>query len=159
MPAPKRVRLSRVRGWRMPEGAIKVDRSTRLGNPFDFRKSECCWVALSFGCRGDALGRQKASVLAFSAWINPPDGRRTLSSEIQPKMGRGKKWGALGPKITAGEAPKIEDAIAALAGHDLACWCSLCPAHKDGLPFGVNCPDCAPCHADVLLALANGADA
>lgn len=43
-----------------------------------------------------------------------------------------------------------------LAGHDLACWCSLCPAHTDGLPFGVRCDACAPCHADRLGCIANG---
>lgn len=42
-----------------------------------------------------------------------------------------------------------------LRGHDLVCWCRTCPAHADGLPLGTVCPDCAPCHADVLLALAN----
>lgn len=43
-----------------------------------------------------------------------------------------------------------------LRGHDLACWCPLCPAHADGKPFGVICPDCAPCHADPLGEIANG---
>lgn len=42
-----------------------------------------------------------------------------------------------------------------LRGHDLACWCPLCEAHRDGLPLGVACADCAPCHGDVLLTLAN----
>lgn len=42
-----------------------------------------------------------------------------------------------------------------LRGKNLACWCKLCPAHKDGLPMGVECPDCAPCHVDVLLEIAN----
>lgn len=31
---PTRIRLSRAKGWRMPEGAVKVDRSTLWGNPF-----------------------------------------------------------------------------------------------------------------------------
>lgn len=31
---PTRVQLSRRKGWRMPPGAVKVDRSTRWGNPF-----------------------------------------------------------------------------------------------------------------------------
>ncbi|MDD5006684.1 MAG: DUF4326 domain-containing protein, partial [Candidatus Omnitrophica bacterium] len=31
---PYRVRLSREKGWRMPENTVKVDRSTHLGNPF-----------------------------------------------------------------------------------------------------------------------------
>jgi hypothetical protein len=31
---PKRIQLSRAKGWRMPPGAVKVDRSTPWGNPF-----------------------------------------------------------------------------------------------------------------------------
>lgn len=31
---PQRVQLSRKRGWRMPENAVKVDRSTKWGNPY-----------------------------------------------------------------------------------------------------------------------------
>ena len=46
--------------------------------------------------------------------------------------------------------------LAPLRGHDLACWCPLCEDHADGLPLGVECAKCQPCHADVLLELANG---
>lgn len=42
-----------------------------------------------------------------------------------------------------------------LRGLDLACWCKLCPVHADGLALGVTCADCAPCHATVLLEMAN----
>ncbi|MCW1932649.1 DUF4326 domain-containing protein [Pararhodobacter zhoushanensis] len=31
---PDRVQLSRAKGWRMPENTVKVDRSTKWGNPF-----------------------------------------------------------------------------------------------------------------------------
>lgn len=31
---PYRVQLSRAKGWRMPENTVKVDRSTKWGNPF-----------------------------------------------------------------------------------------------------------------------------
>ena len=31
---PKRIKLSRAKGWRMPPNTLKVDRSTRWGNPF-----------------------------------------------------------------------------------------------------------------------------
>lgn len=33
--APKRVQLSRRKGWRMPPNTVKVDRTTRWGNPFN----------------------------------------------------------------------------------------------------------------------------
>jgi len=29
-----RIQISRAKGWRMPAGAVKVDRTTRWGNPF-----------------------------------------------------------------------------------------------------------------------------
>lgn len=31
---PRRIQLSRAAGWRMPPDTVKVDRSTRWGNPF-----------------------------------------------------------------------------------------------------------------------------
>lgn len=34
MGTPKRIQLSRKRGWRMPPNTVKVDRSTKWGNPF-----------------------------------------------------------------------------------------------------------------------------
>ena len=90
--APHRVQLRRTRGWRMPEGAVKVDRTTRWGNPF-------------------RDGPAEESVARYAE--------------------------ALG----AGElAVTVDDVRAALAGRDLACWC---PADR-------------PCHADVLLGVANG---
>jgi hypothetical protein len=33
-PMPNRVQLSRAKGWRMPPGTVKVDRTTKWGNPF-----------------------------------------------------------------------------------------------------------------------------
>lgn len=34
---PRRVQLRRTKGWRMPENTVKVDRTTRWGNPHDWR--------------------------------------------------------------------------------------------------------------------------
>ena len=31
---PRRVQLSRARGWRMPANTVRVDRSSRWGNPY-----------------------------------------------------------------------------------------------------------------------------
>jgi hypothetical protein len=31
---PQRIQLSRRKGWRMPPNTVKVDRSTKWGNPF-----------------------------------------------------------------------------------------------------------------------------
>lgn len=40
--------------------------------------------------------------------------------------------------------------IEELRGKNLACWCSLCEKHRDGKPLNEVCPDCSPCHVDVL---------
>lgn len=136
---PQRIQLSRAKGWRMPANTVKVDRSTRWGNPFDFRKSDYCWTALSFGCRADPAGRQEASVRAFREWIDPPHGRQMLRMERQPKMvGPGGEV-PLGPLVEAGKAPSHVEIREALRGRNLACWC------RPG----------TPCHADVLLEIAN----
>jgi hypothetical protein len=63
--------------------------------------------------------------------------------------------GTIGPiaRFAAECAPLLD--VEPLRGKNLACWCHLCDAHRNGRPLAVDCPDCAPCHADVLLELAN----
>lgn len=91
--APKRIQRRRVKGWRMPEGAVYVGRPTKWGNPFTV----------------DAGHNRFDAVRDFRAMV-----------EGQLRSGVG--------------YPLRE-----LRGKDLICWC---PLHK-------------PCHADVLLELAN----
>jgi hypothetical protein len=99
---PQRIQLERGRGWKMPANAVKVDRTTRWGNPFTI--AECGSVAVAVASHG-----------------------RWMRGEI-PAPG--------------GAAPPSHEAIrAALGGRDLACWCAL-----NG-----------PCHAELLLAIANKA--
>lgn len=93
---PQRIQLSRAKGWRMPAGAVKVDRSTRWGNPYQAGK--------------DGDGRQSYLVDLFRAY---------LAREEQAEL--------------------VAAAKRELRGKDLACWC------KPG----------SPCHADVLLEIAN----
>jgi Domain of unknown function (DUF4326) len=57
---PRRVQLRRTRGWRTPANTVKVDRTTRFGNPFSI----------------EDYGRERAIAL-HRAWIagevgNPP---------------------------------------------------------------------------------------
>jgi hypothetical protein len=97
---PQRVQLKRSAGWKMPANTVKVDRTTRWGNPFTI--AECGSAAIAVAQHG-----------------------RWMRGEI----------GAPG-----GVEPPARDALrSALAGRNLACWCAL-----NG-----------PCHADLLLALAN----
>lgn len=105
----ERIRLSRAKGWRLPEGAVNVARPGKWGNPF-------------------VVGRDGTRAECVSKFINLACGFISLSSnadvEEQRTMHR-----------------RIRRSINDLKGRDLACWCPL---------------DGGPCHAEVLLVLANG---
>jgi hypothetical protein len=106
MNAPQRIRLSRAKGWRKPEGTVVVARPSIWGNPF-------------------VVGR---------------DGTRADCVELYAALAGGLV--CLTTKATVAEIERAQEAIGiveGLKGKNLACWCSLD----------------APCHADVLLALAN----
>jgi hypothetical protein len=99
--APHRVQLKRTKGWKMPENTVKIDRTTRWGNPFT----------------PAACGSVAAAVANHAAWMK----------------------GALAAPDGA-VPPSVEEIRGALRGRHLACWCAL-----DG-----------PCHADLMLKIANG---
>jgi hypothetical protein len=109
--APKRVQLSRTKGWRMPENGVKVDRSTRWGNPF-------------------IVGEDGTAAKCVELYKVLLTGRLCLTCKAP--MERQKEALAY-----------ARQHIAQLRGHDLACWCKLGQ----------------PCHADVLLELANAPEA
>lgn len=138
MSAPVRIRRRRTRGWKMPPNTVYVGRPTKWGNPFDFRRAEHCWNALAFGCRGDAAGRREASVVAFRQWLCDPRGR-IKELDFCVVLDAGEKTVEIGPRVRIGAAPSIAEIRSALRGKNLACWCPLD----------------RPCHADVLLELAN----
>ena len=111
---PRRIQLSRRRGWRMPPNTVKVDRSTKWGNRY--RPGGSVFRAKGFGKVRDA----------------------SEAVELFRRL----------------QLPSMSD-VARLRGQNLGCWCGLCERHRDGKPFDVECPDCAPCHADALGQSAN----
>lgn len=64
MTAPQRIRLSRARGWRMPEGAVNVARPGRWGNPF---------VVGKHGTRLQCAGKFYLLASGFIAMVDEPD--------------------------------------------------------------------------------------
>jgi hypothetical protein len=113
--APVRVRLSRAKGWRMPPNTVKVDRSTRWGNPFSM---------------GDAIDLGMTSLAAAPSFLV-----ECFRSWLPNSPRANDLW--MGPESDAARQHFIY--LSQLRGKNLACWCALD----------------APCHADVLLELAN----
>jgi hypothetical protein len=105
LPMPARIRLSRAKGWRMPANCVKVDRSTRWGNPF----------------RAGPQLSPEAVTREYEEWIL---GETAILEEDKQLM-----------------PPTLEEIRFHLRGKSLGCWC----------PLG------SPCHAEILLRLANDA--
>ena len=69
---PRRVRLSRAAGWRMPANTVKVDRSTSWGNPF------------RVGEKG--IDSPADSIRAYRAWLAAhPEVRRAARASLSGK--------------------------------------------------------------------------
>lgn len=111
---PKRIQLSRARDSKLPFRTVKVDRTTRYGNPYRI---------------GEPIDMKQ---VRRWGWEISPEGRRHVckaSAEAVAKFRHALFWDAA-----------IHDFIRnELGGKDLACWCG---------------PD-DPCHADVLIEIAN----
>ena len=116
MAEPKRVQLSRAKGWRMPNNTVTVARPSLWGNPF----------RVGVYCDDRAL-----CVKAYRRCVGTWPVRKELI----------KLWQSADGHLAALRliASRDERFYAALAGKNLACWCKLGE----------------PCHADVLLELAN----
>jgi len=154
---PQRIQRKRTAGWRMPEGAIYVGRPTVYGNPIPVDGDWITWMAVAIGHKGDPAGRRQAAVDLHRAWItrSPIDLDPASPTSAQVRMSDGTtrtvtgmvQMQALGFAHLVGTTPTMPERpdLAPLAGRDLVCWCPLEDAAGNR----------APCHADVLLELAN----
>lgn len=115
---PQRITLRRAKGFDLQRAsralnglpAMTVARPGRWGNPFAITD-----VADRFGL--DPVAAQAKAVALHRDWLE----------------------GKLDPVLDPGRPPPVRAEIAALGGHNLACWC------RPG----------TPCHADLLIAMAN----
>ncbi|MFG3340564.1 DUF4326 domain-containing protein [Glycomyces sp. NPDC048151] len=146
---PKRVRITRTRDadgktWRdLNPDAVIVDRRTVFGNPFRVYRCDCCghWDVIDDNGvshhvdHAAARGEKATMGIVLDPGPSPSD-------ELQHRAAIVHAVDLFEQDIEWGSAAFTADQVRTeLAGKDLACWCE---------------PD-APCHADVLLRVANGA--
>lgn len=139
---PVRLQLSRKGGFSLQVHShevnglpvVNVARPSNFGNPFPHDISG----------KADAVDRFRRLLAG------------NMSTLEMSQSSRCDKWSSP-PTISLVTVRKwILDGLPKLRGYNLACWCKLCAAHQaNGKPRNVVCTACAPCHADVLLALAN----
>lgn len=125
----KRIQMSRQVPWKADNpNSVKVDRSTKFGNPFAAK--------IKNGEVGLATMTREYLVQDFRFWLTVNATKNRIDGEWVETL-----WGGhptyLGVPIS--DRNRILDALGELQGKDLACWCPLDQ----------------PCHADVLLELAN----
>lgn len=152
---PKRIQMTRQRPWRAEHpDAVIVARPSKWGNPFIYRHDMRGLVhhhpqlpdVWEFegrisgpGQRHDAFHADGTVERLWVRWATREEivelFRRTL---IEPDRGMVWAWPSRAGRFASFT---LEEARAELVGRDLACWCPLDQ----------------PCHADVLLELANPA--
>lgn len=135
---PKRVQRQRTKGWRMPEGAVYVGRPTVFGNPFKAYKCDCCgyW---------DVKDDNDVTYLVDHQYVRQPAVRADRGTWTTQQQAIGESVRLYNDELTywvggrLAWEPGFRERVEALRGRDLACWCPLDQ----------------PCHADVLLEVAN----
>lgn len=153
---PQRIQRRRTPGWRMPEGAVYVGRPGRFGNPFAYLDRSRGLVRYGpqhlerFGREWDYEGRCSGPGISHDLWFSADDVVETYVrwatraeivelfrlTIIDPTPGM---LAAYPSKAGRFAQVSVDDIRRDLAGRDLACWC------RPG----------DPCHADVLLDIAN----
>lgn len=109
VPGPLRIVLQRTKGWRMPDNTVKVDRSSKWGNPFKVGTRVTGVPGL---CRGAGMEYElKTTAEAVHCYRLWQAGELTLYGERPPSQGmirqelRGKN---LGCWCKAGEACHVD---------------------------------------------------
>lgn len=125
---PKRIQRKRIRGWRMPENTVYVGRPTKWGNPFK--------IGVLHNTSLYLLGadRDKERMVRDCALIQK--GEFIIDGDLSVKMYKNMMLESF---LKRALNPMWREELVKLRGRNLACWCSLDK----------------PCHADVLLEIAN----
>lgn len=140
-PRPVRLRLQRVKDFRLQDHsravnglpAVNCARPSKFGNPFTIKQLR------ELNYRGSDLQAAEHCVNSFNKWL--------------ASGGTNMWW--MGAKADAYKA-RIIVFMPTLRGKNLACYCKLCARHAaTSKPLDEECPDCAPCHVDVLGRMAS----
>lgn len=122
---PERIQRQRTKGWKAPEGAIYVGRPTMWGNPWPSDHEGTVMHCMSMNLDG-----------------SDPHDRAASATDLYRCWLTGGKVNELIAAflvVPKTKAPTLKRIQRELRGKTLMCWCPLDQ----------------PCHADVLIELAN----
>jgi hypothetical protein len=128
---PIRLQRRRIKGWRAPAGAVYVGRGSKWGNPC----TQVRYPALD-GSEWEREGRLGKTSGERHAFVHPD---KTVTWHLVQDATREQAVAMFRDWLV--QCPSLAEAARAeLCGRDLMCWC----------------PPGEPCHADVLMEIANG---
>ena len=130
---PKRIQMTRQRPWRTDNpDAVIVARPSKWGNPFRVERAGSCHVST------ELTSQWRNGPHWHTVW---PEGASWCYPTAAEAAARAVEVLDFRIQFAPDEVnyPTQDEIRAELAGRDLACWCPLDQ----------------PCHADVLLELAN----
>ena len=144
--SPQRIQRRRTKGWRMPEGAVYVGRGSKWGNQFIVGQVQLRFPREDGRESWEYEGRLYKTSGERHAFHHG-DGTVTWH---EVRDANREECVALYREYVTGETDMLDWRsrpvdLAPLRGRDLACWCPLEDEHGNHVP----------CHADVLLDLAN----
>jgi hypothetical protein len=122
---PHRVQLSRKRGWRKPDNTVVVARPSKWGNPFRIERVQCSVPS------GGLCYEVRLNGVVYADHLDSVERARERAVELFSLH-----TGPMG--VIEWDDDQLKRVRDELGGKNLACWC----------PPG-------PCHADVLLEIAN----
>lgn len=125
---PKRIQRKRTKGWRMQEDTVYVGRGTKWGNPYR--------PAQARDGTWVAVDENDVEYPGYG-----PCGEGTFPTREAALNDCVRLFAQNEVEYELGRFTRAQ-ARSELAGKDLACWC----------------PESQPCHADVLLEIANKED-
>lgn len=113
---PERIQLRRAKGWRMPPLTVKVDRTSKWGNPFSVwhDENDGQWFVSDGSCHWPVANKADGLALAVEKYTEQMEKRYNVA--------------------VYGAATDLLDLQGELAGKNLACWCAPGrPCHADVL--------------------------
>lgn len=151
--SPVRVQRKRTKGWRMPENTVYVGRGSKWGNPYRIGEAQLRSPRADGRESWEFEGRLHKTSGEKNAFHHSDYSENERGDKIYRVTWHDVRYAtreecvALYREQVTGQPDmldyrhksRVSEIRAELAGKDLACWC----------------PPYEPCHADVLLEIAN----
>lgn len=145
---PERIQQRRTKGWRKPDNTVSVARPSKWGNPFRIGETQVRMPSVDGQLDWEHEGRLHKRSGERHVYMRHNDGQDVFT------------WHQVEDATAAQCVEMYREYITGISGHRLSDWgrddrTAEIIAELRGKNLMCFCPLDQPCHADVLLELAN----